>query len=283
MGRGDGVAGDGSRRRRRDGASLTGPSRPRLARRGARDASVSTAPRGRGSGVGATSYRGARRSPLGGDAATRQLESDGHVVRAVRAARSSAARTSCRPRPPGSAAPRAPRGDSWGRLIGGLPLLSTRRAHEEPHRSRLFFCSFTQTVDRVRLGPSVRLEWRSDDAGLQTPCARHSSFGLVAPAGAVPLTRRGPVADLAHPFLKRPENPNLSNSCQLPSWPRFRAPNPSYRITNRCITLSTRRHAAAAASRGEFRRLGAVTDKESKISRCAGSWPRRPRRRRRAR
>jgi hypothetical protein len=108
----------------------------------------------------------------------------------------------------GSAAPRAPRGDSWGRLIGGLPLLSTRRAHEEPHRSRLFFSSFTQTVDRVRLGPSVRLEWRSDDAGLQTPCARHSSFGLVAPAGAVPVTRRGPVADLAHPFLKRPENPN---------------------------------------------------------------------------
>ena len=107
----------------------------------------------------------------------------------------------------GSAAPRAPRGDSWGRRAG-LPLLSTRRAHEEPHRSRLFFSSFTQTVDRVRLGPSVRLEWRSDDAGLQTPCARHSSFGLVAPAGAVPVARRGPVADLAHPFLRRPENPN---------------------------------------------------------------------------
>ena len=154
-----------SRRRRRDGASLTGPSRPRLARRGARDASVSTAPRGRGSGVGATSYRGARRSPLGGDAATRQLESDGHVVRAVRAARSSAARTSCRPRPPGSAAPRAPRGDSWGRRAG-LPLLSTRRAHEEPHRSRLVLWSFTQTVHRVRLGGSVRLEWPQSDAVL---------------------------------------------------------------------------------------------------------------------
>ena len=41
-------------------------------------------------------------------------------------------------------------------------LLSTRRAHEEPHRSACFFCSFTQTVDRVRLGGSVRLDWRSD-------------------------------------------------------------------------------------------------------------------------
>ena len=158
-----------SRRRRRGGASLTGPSRP---------------------------LPPSRAGPL--------AEAAGHGRRPH--VRGSADEL-------GSAAPRAPRGDSWGRLIGGLPLLSTRRAHEEPHRSRLFFSSFTQTVDRVRLGPSVRLEWRSDDAGLQTPCARHSSFGLVAPAGAVPVARRGPVADLAHPFLKRPENPNLSNSC----------------------------------------------------------------------
>ena len=152
-----------SRRRRRGGASLTGPSRP---------------------------LPPSRAGPL--------AEAAGHGRRPH--VRGSADEL-------GSAAPRAPRGDSWGRRAG-LPLLSTRRAHEEPHRCRLFFSSFTQTVDRVRLGPSVRLEWRSDDAGLQTPCARHSSFGLVAPAGAVPVTRRGPVADLAHPFLKRPENPN---------------------------------------------------------------------------
>jgi len=113
----------------------------------------------------------------------------------------------------GSAAPRAPRGDSWGSALG-LLCFPTRRAHEEPHRSRLFFSSFTQTVDRVRLGPSVRLEWRSDDAGLQTPCARHSSFGLVAPAGAVPVTRRGPVADLAHPFSSARKTRTRRSSCQ---------------------------------------------------------------------
>ena len=120
-GRGDGVnwgvlSTAATRRRESHGSE---PAAPRAARSSRRQR-LDRAPWA-WSGVGATSYRGARRSPLGGDAATRQLESDGHVVRAVRAARSSAARTSCRPRPPGSAAPRAPRGDSWGRLIGGLP------------------------------------------------------------------------------------------------------------------------------------------------------------------
>ena len=153
-----------SRRRRRDGASLTGPSRPRLARRGARDASVvDRAPwawvRSR-----RASYRG-RGGVL--SAATRRLgvlnrwPRRPSRPRGAELGRSDVVSTAS----PGSAAPRAPRGDSWGRRAG-LPLLSTRRAHEEPHRSRLVLWSFTQTVHRVRLGGSVRLEWPQSDAVL---------------------------------------------------------------------------------------------------------------------
>ncbi len=116
------------------------------------------------------------RGPRPGPGPRRRAGAGGRLRRAEPRARAAGRRPHVRGSADelGSAAPRAPRGDSWGRRAG-LPLLSTRRAHEEPHRSRLFFSSFTQTVDRVRLGPSVRLEWRSDDAGLQTPCARHSS------------------------------------------------------------------------------------------------------------
>ncbi len=95
-------------------------------------------------------------SRRGGDAATRQLESDGHVVRAARAARSSAARTSCRPRPPGSAAPRAPRGDSWGRLIGGLPCFrhgGARGAPSFPPGSMVLHANSSPRSAR-RVGPA---------------------------------------------------------------------------------------------------------------------------------
>ena len=160
MGRGDGVnwgvlSTAATRRRESHGSE---PAAPRAARSSRRQR-LDRAPWA-WSGVGATSYQGGR-SPLGGDAATRQLESDGHVVRAVRAARSSAARTSCRPRPPGSAAPRAPRGDSWGRLIGGLPCFR----HGGRTRSPIVPACFSVPSHKqstVRLGGSVRLEWRSD-------------------------------------------------------------------------------------------------------------------------